>query len=225
MNGYLLIDKPEGWTSFDVVAKARGIVRQATGQKIKIGHAGTLDPFATGLLIVLLGSYTKQQDAFMKKYKTYEVTIELGKTSSTGDPEGDTTTVTDRKPPSSEVNDVLKRFIGTIEQTPPVHSAIKINGKRAYELARAGKPVEMKTRQVTIYSIDNAIYAYPAVTFRCRVSSGTYIRSLASDIGQELGTGAYVTMLRRTEINTFSVHDAISAENLSEESIKTHLLA
>jgi len=225
MDGYLLVDKPAGWTSFDVVAKVRGILRAYTGNKIKIGHAGTLDPFATGLLVILIGTYTKQQDSFMKKGKTYEVTMELGKESSTGDPEGEITLVNNNAPTNDTVNEVIQRFIGEIEQVPPVHSAIKINGKRAYELARAGKAIDMKSRQVVIHSIDTVLYDYPRLSFRCRVGSGTYIRSLAMDIGRELGTGAYVTMLRRTEVDKFSVQDAVGADTLSQEVIETHLLA
>src|SRR3989337_4532409 len=173
MDGYLLVDKPAGWTSFDVVAKIRGLIRTETGKKVKVGHSGTLDPFATGLLIILIGSYTKRQDEFMKMDKVYEATMELGKTSTTGDPEGEVIQIGDRRPEIEEVRAVLKKFTGEIEQTPPQYSAIKIGGKKAYELARAGKSVELKSRKVTIYSYEDIKYEYPKLSFTVKVSSGT----------------------------------------------------
>lgn len=208
-DGILLVDKPAGWTSFDVCAKIRGQIRSqytARGEKptkrqLKVGHAGTLDPFATGLLIILLGDATSQADSFLKLDKVYEATFRLGKTSSTGDPEGEFTEVSDRIPTKSEVEQALQQFVGEITQTPPAYSAIKINGQRAYKLAREGKTVDMPSRQVTIYSIELLDYTYPEVKIRTNVSSGTYIRTLAQDIGHILATGAYCTVLRRTHIS------------------------
>lgn len=218
----LLIDKPAGWTSFDVVAKIRGKIRadyqkkgiKPTKRQLKVGHAGTLDPFATGLLVVLLGDATKRATEFLKLDKVYEATFTLGATSTTGDPEGELTEVSDTVPNREEIEAVLPRFIGEISQTPPIYSAIKIGGRRAYKLAREDKPVEIPSRQVTIHSIDILGYEYPHVKIRTHVGSGTYIRSLAEDIGRTLGTGAYCSELRRTRIAHWSVDDAGTIEKL-----------
>ena len=254
MNDILLIDKPAGWTSFDVCAKIRGAYRKklrqlhetrgfcteqqraeaakranqhatigfeqnravpSAGEQVwrcrcraRVGHAGTLDPFATGLLIILLGGATKQAGEFLKYDKVYEATIRLGATSTTGDPEGQLTPVSDAQPTYQAVVEAFKAFTGDITQTPPAFSAIKIGGKRAYQLARQGKSVDIPERQVTIYSLELCDYAYPDVRVRARVSSGTYIRSLAEDIGNYLSTAAYCSELRRTRIGDFSVSDA-----------------
>ena len=208
MEDVVLIDKPKGWTSFDVVGKIRSQLRKSTGQKVKVGHAGTLDPLATGLLIVLVGKATKQQDSFMKQDKVYEVTMKLGQTSTTADEEGEKTTISDRQPSLQEVQDAIKQFEGEISQVPPAYSAIKINGQRAYKLARAGKEVVIEPRKVTIYSVDHLRYEYPLIRFTTKVSSGTYIRSLVTDIGEALATGAYMTDLRRTHIGAYSIENA-----------------
>lgn len=225
MDGLLLIDKPSGWTSFDVVAKIRGVLKHETGQKKpKVGHTGTLDPLATGLLVLCLGSYCKRAGEFSRHDKTYDVTIRLGLTSDTGDDEGEKTAVSDRVPSHEEIEDVTKRFIGEIEQIPPVYSAVKVGGQRAYKLARAGKEVVIEARKVTVYDIEHLSYTYPEVSFTAKVSSGTYIRSLAEDIGQALGTGAYMSGLRRTEVGIFSVQDAIQPDAVFEqikESVRT----
>ena len=215
-DGILLIDKPAGWTSFDVVAKLRGVRRAAfkaggitpTKRQLRVGHAGTLDPFATGLLVILLGDATKRSDEFLKQDKTYEATITMGATSSTGDPEGELTKVSDVVPSEVEVLAALARFTGQISQIPPIYSAIKINGQRAYKLARKGQEVEIPTRQVTIHSLELVSYEYPELKIRTHVSSGTYIRSLAQDIGSELGVGAYCSQLRRTVIGEQRIEDA-----------------
>jgi len=215
-DGILLIDKPAGWTSFDVVAKLRGARKSAlkaqgitpTKRQLRVGHAGTLDPFATGLLIILLGDATKRSDEFLKQDKTYEATITLGANSSTGDPEGELTPVSDTVPSEAAVQDALAQFVGTVTQTPPAYSAIKVNGQRAYKLARKGHDVDIPTRQVTIHSLELLDYAYPRLSIRTHVSSGTYIRSLAQDIGAKLGTGAYCSQLRRTAIGASSIADA-----------------
>lgn len=215
-DGILLIDKPSGWTSFDVVAKIRGKRKAAlkeagitpTKRQLKVGHAGTLDPFATGLLIILLGDATKRSDEFLKKDKIYETIIQLGVISSTGDPEGEITQISEVRPTESDVLDVLKTFTGQITQTPPAYSAIKINGQRAYKLARKGRAVELPSREVIIYSLELLSYDYPNVVLRTKVSSGTYIRSLAQDIGSALGTGAYCQELRRTEIDGMTIQSA-----------------
>jgi len=214
----LLIDKPVGWTSFDVVAKIRGFLRAETGnKKIKVGHGGTLDPFATGLLIVLVGNACKQADQLLKLDKTYEFTIRLGQTSSTGDPEGDINIVAHTIEPSvDDIQEVLQKFQGQITQTPPAFSAIKVNGKRAYDLARAGKPVVLEPRQVTIHSLKLIDYTWPELKLVADVSSGTYIRTLAEDIGKALGTGGYCTQLRRTKAGEYCVTTAKSVETLTK---------
>lgn len=213
-NQIILIDKPAGISSFGVVAKVRRTLRDEFGHKVKVGHTGTLDPFATGLLILLSGKMTKKSGEFLKLNKEYEATLKLGYVSSTGDPEGEIEEFADLRPEFKEVRIVLDNFIGTILQTVPKFSAVKINGERAYKLARKGKDFETPTRQVQIYGIEILRYEYPELMIRCQVSSGTYIRTLAEDIGKKLGTGAYLTALRRTKIGDFSVEDAQKLENM-----------
>lgn len=209
MNGILLIDKPSGWTSFDVVAKVRGVIKRETGlKKPKVGHTGTLDPLATGLLVLVVGKYTKKVPELSKADKTYEVTMKLGETSTTGDEEGEKSYASDKKPSKEAVLAALAKFKGEIEQIPPAYSAIKVNGQRAYKLARAGKDVVIEPRRVTIYDISDITYDYPFVKFTAKVSSGTYIRTLVEDIGKTLGTGAYMTALRRTRVGQFAIGQA-----------------
>jgi tRNA pseudouridine55 synthase len=215
MDGILLVDKPQGWTSHDVVAKVRGILKAEAGQKIKIGHTGTLDPMATGLLILVAGSYTKKAGEFSKLDKVYEAELTLGATSTTGDKEGEITQKSDKKPALEEVEAALKKFTGQIMQTPHRFSAIKIDGKRAYKAARAGQEMKIEARQVTIYEIIDVIYDYPTLKFITKVSSGTYIRSLAEDIGQALSTGAYLSALRRTQVGQLDLKDATKIEDLT----------
>lgn len=221
MDGILLVDKPVGWTSHDVVAKIRGIIKAETGQKIKVGHTGTLDPFATGLLVLVLGSYTKRAGEFSKLDKAYEAEMTLGAVSSTGDIEGEISQNSAQKPPDNNVKAVLSTFLGEIEQTPPAYSAVKIGGQRAYKLARQGKEVNIEPRKVKIYEITDVIYDYPKLKFTCKVSSGTYIRSLAADIGEKLHTGAYLSTLRRTSVAGFSVNSALSIDNFNYYDIIT----
>jgi len=224
MDGILFIDKPTGWTSFDVVAKVRGLLRHSGITKPKVGHSGTLDPLASGLLVLLIGSYTKQATTLTKLDKTYEVTARLGQTSTTGDEEGDKTVTSTDKPSTSQLHTVLTSFIGDSQQVPPAYSAIKIDGKRAYELARRGKTVQLAPRPIHIYELTLVSYEYPLVRFSVHVSSGTYIRSLVEDIGQKLGCGAYTSTLRRTQIGTFLLEQAISPSQLSAESIYQHIV-
>ena len=224
IDGLLLIDKPSGWTSFDVVAKVRGLIRQQTGvKKPKVGHTGTLDPLATGLLVLTVGSYCKRASEFSKLDKTYEVTMCLGQTSTTGDEEGEKTAVSDKQPALNEVEAAINSFIGEIEQTPPAYSAIKVNGQRAYKLARAGQTVKLEPRKVKVYEITEVKYHYPEIKFATKVSSGTYIRSLVEDIGNRLGTGAYMTNLRRTSVGDLSVGASNRIDDLAEP-LSQHLL-
>lgn len=228
----ILIDKPAGMSSFGVVARVRRKLKDEFGHKVKVGHTGTLDPFATGLLILLSGKCTKKSGEFLKLDKVYEATIKLGFVSTTGDPEGEirpfparaasdrSVATGDRRsfsrcrapkvPRLETVESLLQTFTGEIEQTPPKFSAIKINGQRAYKLARKGQDFEMPKRKITIYNIEILEYEYPILKIRCHVSSGTYIRTLAEDIGEKLGIGAYCESLRRLKIGEYDVKDAES---------------
>lgn len=178
-------------------------------RKIRVGHTGTLDPLATGLLVLVVGNYTKRAQEFSKLDKTYEVTMKLGETSATGDDEGEKTKISTHQPSIQEFRHALEQFLGEIDQVPPAFSAIKIDGQRAYKLAREGKEVKIEPRKVTIYEITDVTYKYPKGSFTVKVSSGTYIRSLVEDIGAELDTGAYMTDLRRTDVGTFKVEQAL----------------
>jgi len=220
MDGILLVDKPRGWTSFDVVNYVRKIVAQAQNKKpkqVKVGHTGTLDPLATGLLVLLIGTYTKRAPKLSKLDKTYEVSMKLGETSTTGDREGEITKVLNKKPAQKELETALDRFTGDISQTPPAFSAIKVGGQRAYKLARAGKEVKLESRPAKIYQLKLKSYNYPSVEFTAKVSSGTYIRSLVEDIGKELKTGAYMSDLRRTQVGDFDIKNTVKIENLTAE--------
>lgn len=221
MTGMLLVDKPAGWTSFDVVNYLRRRVAAAQGVKpkqVKVGHTGTLDPFATGLLLILIGKEnTRRAGELSKLDKTYEVTMRLGEVSSTGDPEGEITTVNSKKPTLKELQATVSKFTGLIEQVPPAYSAIKVNGQRAYKLARAGQEVKIEPRQVTVNRLEIANYDYPEIHLLADVSSGTYIRTLVEDIGRALGTGAYTSALRRTKVGQFNIVDAQPVHKLIAE--------
>lgn len=213
-NGILLIDKPANMTSFGVVARVRRILSHQQNKKVKVGHTGTLDPFATGLMILVIGNECKKAGIYSKLDKVYEATIKLGQTSTTGDPEGEIIDYSDFVPSLDEVNKATLKFIGEIEQIPPIYSAIKIDGQRAYKMARAGKTIEIPSRKVNIYRLEVIYYKYPELRIRASVSSGTYIRTLAEDIGKELTTGAYCRELRRISISEWDVSDAKTLEDL-----------
>lgn len=213
MQGFYIIDKASGWTSHDVVAKMRGILKER-----KIGHLGTLDPLATGVLVVAVGrEATKQIQHFMKLDKEYVVEIELGRTSDTYDSEGkvETTTFNLASLDKKLIQEALESFWGTSMQMPPAFSAKKINGKKAYELARAGKPVELKPVEVTMQGRDIEV-DLPFVRFTLTVSSGTYVRSLVHDVGQKLGCGAIMTKLRRTRVGEWKLEDSQTLDQLAE---------
>jgi tRNA pseudouridine55 synthase len=207
-DGIILIDKPTEMTSFGVVARVRRLLTEQQGKKVKVGHTGTLDPFATGLMIIVVGKECKNAEFYSKKDKVYKATIRLGQTSTTGDPEGEITDMSSRVPSLEEIQQTLQQFTGEITQRPPIYSAIKVGGERAYKLARAGKAVEIPERQITVYDIQYTDYSYPELTIKAHVSSGTYIRTLAEDIGKVLGTGAYCRALRRTAIAEWKIDDA-----------------
>ena len=209
----ILIDKPADMSSFGVVARVRRVLSQREGKKVKVGHTGTLDPFATGLMIILAGKATKRSNDFLKKDKVYEATIMLGKTSTTGDPEGEITeNAVANIPTREDVECAVQKFTGKIMQKVPAFSAVKINGERAYKLARKGQEVATPTREVEIYETEILEYSYPELKIRTHVSSGTYIRTLGEDIGTELGTGAYLTALRRTHTGDYDIKDATSLD-------------
>lgn len=228
MKGILLVDKPPDWTSFDVVNYVRKMVARLEGKKprnVKVGHTGTLDPAATGLLVLCVGKeFTKQVPTMIKHDKTYEVELTLGKTSTTGDREGELQDISDLQPTETEVIEAVESFVGESMQLPPKFSALKINGKRAYELAREGKEVVLQPRKITIHSIRNVTYAYPKVVFRADVGSGTYIRSLAEDIGTKLDTGAYMSALRRTKVGDKDIAQAVAVSALTDEILQKTLV-
>lgn len=200
----LLVDKPAEWTSFDVVNKIRYAIRHK-----KIGHAGTLDPLATGLLILCTGKKTKLIESYQAQVKEYTGTIILGQTTPSYDAETQPSEPTDTSHlTEAMLHQAANRFKGEIEQLPPVFSAIKVDGERLYKKARRGEAVELKPRRVEIFSFDLERIEMPVVHFRVVCSKGTYIRSLAHDFGQALGVGAYLGSLRRTRIGNFSVENA-----------------
>jgi tRNA pseudouridine55 synthase len=206
--GLYLLNKPRGRSSFSIVAQ----VRRLSGIK-KVGHAGTLDPEAEGLLLVLVGKdYTRQAEKYSKLDKTYEFVIKLGEFSTTDDEEGDKSEVSSRKPQKAEIEKIIKNLTGEISQKPPIYSAIKVGGQRAYKLARKGEEIDMPSRKVQIDRFEILSYEYPLVKLKADVSSGTYIRSLAREIGQQLGTGAYCTQIIRTKIGEFNLEDATNIE-------------
>ncbi len=212
--GQILIDKPSGMTSFGVVARIRRVLKDHFERKVKVGHTGTLDPFATGLMVLVYGKETKNAMSLTKLDKVYETEIILGKSSSTGDPEGEIVAHEIKTPPTqSEIEQVLAEFTGVITQTPPIFSAIKIDGQRAYNLARKGKKVEIPSREVEVFSIELLEYNFPSLKIRTHASSGTYIRSLAEDIGAKLNTKAYCHQLRRLEISDFKIENALKLED------------
>jgi len=210
----LLIDKPLNWTSFQVVNKMRWEIRQAFNiKKIKVGHAGTLDPLATGLLIICTGKMTKQIDSFQGQIKEYTGTITLGGTTPSYDLESE---INETFPTShitkALVEETTAQFIGKIDQFPPIFSALKKDGKRLYEFARAGETVEIKSRKITIEAFEIISFEANQVDFRVVCSKGTYIRSLAHDFGKALNSGAHLSALRRTKIGDYHVDNAQSLE-------------
>lgn len=209
----LLIDKPLEWTSFDVVRKLRPMVRTR-----KVGHAGTLDPLATGLLILCTGKYTKRINDYMAQEKEYTGTIVLGASTPTYDLESEPRPGKEPSYLTPEiVQDVIGReFTGEIMQVPPIHSAIKVNGKRVYQLARKGKEVKLEPRPVVVSAFEVTRFRLPELDFRVVCSTGTYIRSLANDLGAILGCGGYLSSLRRTRIGEFRVDDAMTMEAAKE---------
>jgi len=206
----LNINKPVGWTSFDVVRKVRSLFKIP-----KVGHAGTLDPFATGVLLILTGNYTKRAPEFFDLEKEYVGEMELGVLTDTLDITGK---IIQKKAivgiTSKKILDTCEQFIGEIEQIPPMYSAVKIGGKRLYKLARAGKVVPRKPKRVKIYQLEVLKIKLPLVKIRVVCSKGTYIRALTRDIGEQLGCGAYLRSLTRTRVGNFKLEEALNMEDL-----------
>lgn len=213
----LLVDKPQRWTSFDVVNKLRYVLTKRTG-KIKVGHAGTLDPLATGLLIISTGKKTKELDGFQAEEKEYTGTLQFGFTTASYDADSPKE---NEKPfvhlTEAEIHAAVKPFLGNIQQKPPVFSAIKIGGIKAYDLARDKQQVDMPLRSVEIFEFEISNIRLPFADFRVRCSKGTYIRSLVHDLGQVLGCGAFMTALRRTRSGSFHIDSAWQLDDLIKE--------
>jgi len=219
-HGLLVIDKPGGMTSRDAVNRVQGLFPRGT----RIGHAGTLDPLATGVLVLCLGQATRLTEYVQRMQKTYRAGILLGARSDTDDTDGQISPVTGAVPPTSEeTKRGLRGFVGAIEQVPPAYSAAKVTGRRAYDLARQGQGVDLQPRKVQIYGIDLVSYAFPHLEIEVRCGKGTYIRSLARDLGERLGCGALVESLRRTRIGPFQVDDAVQLD-LPGDAVRARLL-
>ena len=219
MDTVLYFDKPLGWTSFNLVNRVRGVLSRHIGvKKLKVGHAGTLDPLATGVMILCTGKNTKLIESFQYQTKEYVATIKLGATT----PSFDLETEIDAEYPTQHiteelVKETLAKFIGEIQQIPPTYSAIKINGKRAYEYARKGDEVELKPKTLVIDEIELLDYKMPEIVVRVVCSKGTYIRALARDIGEALGSGGHLTALRRTRIGDIKVEDCLQYDDYVEQ--------
>ncbi len=228
MHGWLILDKPLGVGSTDVVSAVKRALRAGGYPKVKVGHGGTLDPLATGVLPIALGEATKLAGRLLDGDKIYDFTVRFGEETATLDAEGAVIAVSDARPAAADVEAVLPRFTGSISQTPPTYSALKVDGKRAYDLARAGGEVKLASRDVTIHELRSVAGGPDQATLTAHVSKGTYIRSLARDIAHALGTVGHVTMLRRTKAGPFDLVHAITLDELArfgqERALEHHLL-
>ena len=228
MHGWLILDKPLGLGSTQAVSAVKRVLRGGGYPRVKVGHGGTLDPLATGVLPVALGEATKLAGRLLDSDKVYEFTIRFGEQTDTLDAEGAVIATSPVRPDATGIAAVLPRFTGPIEQMPPAYSALKIDGARAYDLARAGEEVVLAMRQVTVYALDLVEADAGGATLRAHVSKGTYIRSLARDIALELGTAGHVAMLRRTKAGPFDLTHAVSLDKLAEagmaRGLEHHLL-
>jgi tRNA pseudouridine55 synthase len=227
-HGWLILDKPRGLGSTQAVGAVKRVLREAGYGKPKIGHGGTLDPLAEGVLPIALGEATKLAGRMLDASKVYEFTIRFGEETDTLDTEGAVVALSEALPTRAAIEDVLARFTGPVEQIPPAYSALKVDGRRAYDRARAGEKVELATRAVTIHGLELLTGDTHSATFRANVSKGTYIRSLARDIACALGTVGHVTYLRRTKAGPFREGQAISLDLLEQiakgASLQDHLL-
>lgn len=218
IEGVMVIDKPLGLSSMQVCAIVRGKLKAGGAPKrVKVGHGGTLDPLASGVLVVLMGKATKRCDQVMVGVKEYETTIDLSRLSSTDDLEGEMEEVPVATVPTIEdVRSACVKWTGDMMQAPPAYSAIKVNGQRAYALARRGEQVELEARPIRIVEIEVLSYEWPMLVIRVVCGKGTYIRSLGRDIGAEMGVGGVLTALRRTRVGRFSIDDALTLEQLPD---------
>jgi tRNA pseudouridine55 synthase len=216
INGWIILDKPLGLGSTEGVSAVKRALREAGEPKHRVGHGGTLDPLATGVLPIAIGEATKLAGRMLDATKVYEFTVRFGAQTDTLDLEGEVIATSDVRPTRAEVGAVLPRFTGPIEQVPPNFSALKVDGKRAYDMARAGEEFELKTRSVTVYALSLIDRDDDSATLTATVSKGTYIRSLARDIAIALGTVGHVIMLRRTKAGPFDLASAISLDKLAE---------
>jgi tRNA pseudouridine55 synthase len=227
LNGLLLIDKPAGLTSAAAVNRVKRVLPRGT----KIGHAGTLDPFATGLLILLIGKATRRCEELMGAPKTYETTIKLGATTATDDPEAPEEPFFGAGAPREaavspeDVDRALRSFVGLIQQVPPRFSAIKLQGRRACDRVRAGQSVTLRPRAVQVYEIATDAFEWPFLRARIVCGRGTYIRSIARDLGAALNVGGYLTQLRRTRIGKYGVDNAVALAAVDAAAVETHLVA
>ncbi|KWV90825.1 tRNA pseudouridine(55) synthase TruB [Erythrobacter sp. YT30] len=217
-HGWLILDKPRGLGSTQAVAAAKRNLRESGYSKAKVGHGGTLDPLAEGVLPIALGEATKLAGRMLDASKIYDFTIQFGEETDTLDTEGETIGTSDVRPTIEEIKKALPQFSGAIDQVPPAYSALKVDGKRAYDLARAGEEVELKKRLVIIHSLDiiGGLNELDQITLSAHVSKGTYIRSLGRDIAHALGTCGHVTYLRRTKAGPFLESQAISLDKLNQ---------
>lgn len=216
MFGLINVNKPAGPTSHDLVARIRKMLPRGGGRSVKVGHAGTLDPFADGVLVICVGPATRLAQYVQRQPKRYTAQITLGATSTTDDPEGQLTDTPGHEPPSDRcVGQVLRQLVGRIEQIPPAYSAIHVNGRRAYKLARQGERPELQAREVNIISIEQISYDWPRLVIDVRCGSGTYIRALARDIGSALAVGGYCSGLTRTEVGPFTVDSAVAVDEIA----------
>ncbi|MEO6435011.1 MAG: tRNA pseudouridine(55) synthase TruB [Tepidisphaeraceae bacterium] len=238
MNGFINLDKPSGISS----ARAVDQVKRLLPRKTKIGHAGTLDPFATGVLVLLIGQATRQCERLMDARKQYEAIVKFGFSTATDDLESPEEAFTKTGPfspaPSclnapgymqmpvlgEQVQAVLPRFIGDIQQRPPAFSAMKVRGQRAYKLAREGEDVKLEPRTVRVYGIEPLDFAWPLLRLRIDCGRGTYVRAIARDLGEALGVGGYLTQLRRTRVGDFGIEQAITLDRLRSEGVMAHLI-
>jgi tRNA pseudouridine55 synthase len=220
LEGVINLDKPAGLSSARVVARVKRLLPRG----VKIGHAGTLDPFATGVLLLLVGKATRSCEKLMGERKGYEAVVRLGARSATDDPEGPVEELPDVRPVGEEeVRRAVGGFVGQIQQRPPVFSAMKVGGQRAYKLARAGETPEMRARTVTVYDARVVEYTWPSVRLRVECGRGTYIRAIARDLGELLGVGGYLTELRRTFVGRFHVGEGVSLERIAAEGVEKYL--
>jgi len=221
LNGIINLNKPAGMSS----ARAVTAIKRRLPRGIKIGHAGTLDPFATGVLLLLIGKATRQCERLMDQSKQYEATVVLGATTATDDPESTVNATPGAQPVAREdLEAALKGFVGSILQRPPAFSALKVEGRRAYDLARRGREVVLEPRPIVVYGIELLEYQWPRVKLRIDCGRGTYIRAIARDLGEKLGVGGYLGALVRTRIGEFRLSESVTLDDLSRGAVDSYLV-